>query len=131
MTSDIWFKHPFTSIIGGPTGSGKYILYTIPREPRYLCTEPDFTGGIIWCYSEQSAVPHHQLIALKKNVQIREGLPENFENTKGLPCLFILDELLITRCVTCSPRAVIIATSVLFGLPKTFFTKRLIAATYR
>jgi hypothetical protein len=36
----------------------------------------------------------HQLIALKKNVQIHEGLPENFENTKGLPCLFILDDLL-------------------------------------
>jgi hypothetical protein len=39
-------------------------------------------------------VPHHQLIALKKNVQIRECLPDNFENTKGLPCLFILDDLL-------------------------------------
>jgi hypothetical protein len=44
--------------------------------------------------SEQSAVPHHQLTALKKNVQIREVVPENFENTQGLPCLFILDDLL-------------------------------------
>jgi len=34
------------------------------------------------------------LAALKKNVQIHEGLPENFENAQGLPCLFILDDLL-------------------------------------
>jgi hypothetical protein len=38
-------------------------------------------------------VPHHQFTALKKNVQVREGLPENFENTQGLPCLFILDDI--------------------------------------
>jgi hypothetical protein len=59
-----------------------------------LCTEPEFPGGIIWCCSEQSAVPQQQLAALKKNVQIREGVPENFENKQGLPCLFILDDLL-------------------------------------
>jgi hypothetical protein len=48
-------------------------------------------------------VPHHQLIALKKNVQIREGLPENFEHTKGLPCLFILYDLLngVYSCAVC------------------------------
>jgi hypothetical protein len=59
-----------------------------------LCTEPDFPVEIIWCYSEQSAVPQQQLAALKKNVQVREGLPENFENAQDLPCLFILDDLL-------------------------------------
>jgi ABC-type phosphate transport system ATPase subunit len=90
MASDIRFKHTFTCIIGGPAGSGQSTFCI-----RYLqnldtmCTEPDFPGGIIWCYSEQSAVLQ-QLAALKKNVQIREGLPENFENTQGLACLFIL-----------------------------------------
>jgi hypothetical protein len=39
-------------------------------------------------------VPQQQLAALKKNVQIRECLLENFENAQGLPCLFILDVLL-------------------------------------
>jgi hypothetical protein len=53
-----------------------------------------FPGGIIWCYSEQNAVPQQQLTALRKNVKIREGLPKNFENAQGLPYLFILDELL-------------------------------------
>jgi len=41
-----------------------------------------------------SAVPHRKLAALRKNVQVRVGLPENFENAQGLPCLFILDDLL-------------------------------------
>jgi hypothetical protein len=39
-------------------------------------------------------VPQQQLVALKKNIQVREGLPENFENSRGLQCLFILDDLL-------------------------------------
>jgi hypothetical protein len=39
-------------------------------------------------------VPHQQMTALKKNVQVREGQPENFENLQGLTCLFILDDLL-------------------------------------
>jgi hypothetical protein len=39
-------------------------------------------------------VPQQQLAVLKKNIQIRQGLPENFENIQGLPCLFILDDLL-------------------------------------
>jgi ABC-type phosphate transport system ATPase subunit len=95
MASDIRFKHPFTCIIGGPTGSGRSTFcIRFLENLDTLCTEPDFRGGIIWCYSEQSAVPHHQLIALKKKVQIREGPPENFENTEVLSCLFILDDLL-------------------------------------
>jgi hypothetical protein len=42
----------------------------------------------------KSAVPQRQLAALRKNVLVREGPPENFENARGLPCLFILDDLL-------------------------------------
>jgi hypothetical protein len=95
MASDIRFKHPFTCIIGGPTGSGKSTFcIRFLQNLDTLCTEPDFPGGIVWCYSEQSAVPQQQLAALKKNVQVREGLPETFENTRGLPALYILDDLL-------------------------------------
>jgi len=39
-------------------------------------------------------VPQQHLTALNKNVQVHEGLPENIENAQGLPCLFILDDLL-------------------------------------
>jgi hypothetical protein len=44
--------------------------------------------------TSNSAVPQQQLAALKNNVQIRECEPENFENAQGIPCLFILDDLL-------------------------------------
>jgi len=95
MASDIRFKHPFTSIIGGPTESGKSTFcIRFLQNFDTLCTEPDFPGGIIWCYSEESAVPQQQLASLRKNVQVREGLSENFENARGLPSLFILDDLL-------------------------------------
>jgi len=39
-------------------------------------------------------VPQQQLTALRKNVQVRERPLENFENARGLPCLFILFDLL-------------------------------------
>jgi len=95
MASDIRCKHPFTCITGGSTGSGKSTFCTrFLQNLDTLCTESDFPGGIIWCYNEQSSVPQQQLSALNKNVQIHEGLPENFENAQGLPCLFILDDLL-------------------------------------
>jgi len=69
MASDIRFKHPFTCIIGGPTGSGKSTFYIRFLENLdTLSTEPYFPEGIMWCYSEQSAVPQQQLAALRKNV---------------------------------------------------------------
>jgi len=95
MSSDIKFKHPFTCIIGGSTGSGKTMFcIRFLQNLDTLCSEPDFPGGIIWCFREKSAVPQQKLVALKKNVQIHEGLPEKFENAQGLPCLFILGDLL-------------------------------------
>jgi hypothetical protein len=95
MAGYIRFKHPFTCIIGGPPWSGlSTSCIRFMQNLDTLCTEPNFPGGIIWCYSEQSAVPRQQLKALRKNAQIRESVHENFENDHGLLCLFILDDLL-------------------------------------
>jgi predicted ABC-type ATPase len=64
MASDIRFKHPFTCIIGGTTGSGKSTFFIcFLQNLDTLCTEPDYSDGIIWCYSEQSPVPRQQLAA--------------------------------------------------------------------
>jgi hypothetical protein len=98
-----------------------------------LCIKPNFPGGIIWCYSEHSAVPHHQLAALKKNV--REGLSENIENVQGLPCLFILDDFLnevylraVCDLFTKGSHHRNLSVNL---ITQNFFTKRLTAVTFR
>jgi hypothetical protein len=92
------FKHSFTCIIAGPSSSGKSsFCITLLQNLDMLCTEKEFKGWIIWCYSEKTAVPHKQLSALNKNVQYYKGVPGNnnkFANAKGEPCLIILDDLL-------------------------------------
>jgi hypothetical protein len=62
---------------------------------KTLRTEPTFRGGIIWCYSEKTAVSHEQLTGLdNRNVQFHEGVPENFSNVNGEPFPIILDDRL-------------------------------------
>jgi len=89
------FKHPFTCIVAGPTGSGKTSFCI--KLLSYLdtqCTEWRFRGGIIWCYSEETAVPRQQLDRLGLNITYQEGLPEKYGNALGEPSLMILDDLL-------------------------------------
>jgi hypothetical protein len=92
---DVKFKHPFTCIISGPTGSGKscFCVRFLQNLAR-LCTEPNFDGDIVWCYSEKSAVPTDKLAQLGKRVRIHEGLPTTFGNPQGRTGLIILDDLL-------------------------------------
>ena len=93
MSNDLRFKHPFTCIISGPSGSGKSsFCLRFLQNLDSLCTEQDFDGGVIWCYSERTAVPKQQLDLLRENIRINEGAPENFDNTQGKPCLIILGD---------------------------------------
>jgi len=95
MADDIRFKHPFTCIVSCPSGSGKSsFTLRLVQHLDSLCTEPNFSVGIIWCYSEKSAVPREKLASLHKNVSFLEGVPQNFGNEHGKPCFIILDELL-------------------------------------
>jgi len=95
MADDIRFNHPFTYIVSGPSGSGKSsFTLRFVQHLDSLCTEPNFIGEIIWCYSEKSAVPRLKLASLHKNVSFHEGVPQNFVNEHGKPCLIILDDLL-------------------------------------
>ena len=57
--------------------------------------EIKFSGGIIWCYSRKTAVPHKEFSELKKNVEYHKGMPNtNYEFAQGEPFLIILDDLL-------------------------------------
>ena len=91
----IRFKHHFTCIFSGPTGSGKTsFCLNLLQNLKILCTESKFKGAIIWCYSEAAAVPREKLNKLGRNIKYQEGLPENFGNARGEPSLIILDDLL-------------------------------------
>jgi hypothetical protein len=91
MAGDIRFKHPFTCIIGGSTGSrNPTFCIRFLQNLDTLFREPNFAGGIIWCNSEQSAVPRQQLKALRKNVQIHEGVPENLKTSRAYYVSLIL-----------------------------------------
>jgi hypothetical protein len=95
MAEDIRFKHPFTCIVSGPSRSGKSsFTLCFVQHLDSLCTEPDISGGIIWCYSEKSAVPREKLTSLHKNVSFHEGVSQNFSNEHVKLCLIILDDLL-------------------------------------
>jgi len=85
---DLKFKNPFSCIVSGPSVSGKSSF-----SPDSLCSERNFDGVVTWCYSEKTAVPHQQLAVLKKKI-LYEGVPADFENSNGRPCLIILDDLL-------------------------------------
>jgi len=88
--SDLKFKHSFTCIISGRSRSGKSsFCVRFLQNLDALCTERDFEGGLIWCYSEKTAVPSPTKLP-KSDVQFDEGVPTGFENVRGRPFLVIL-----------------------------------------
>ena len=87
------FKHPFTCTICGPSGCGKpsFCVRLIANLDR-LCTVPDFRD-IVWCFSEDSAIPRKQLATAGRQIIYHGGIPD-FENASNGPRLVVLDDLL-------------------------------------
>jgi hypothetical protein len=67
-------------------------LHSLLEKLKTLCTVGDFSGGIVWCYSELSAIPY-QLLPGNKHVRFH-GVPADCRNIGEKPCLIILDGLL-------------------------------------
>jgi hypothetical protein len=93
MCDVLRLKHPFSCLVSGPIGSGKSFCIRFLHHLVILCTEHTFDGGVIFCYSERSAVPSRQL-AGKKNVRFKETKETDFDNPEVRPCLIILHDLL-------------------------------------
>jgi len=94
-SDDLKFKHPFTCLMSGPSGSGNSsICIRFLQNRDALCSVRNFEGGLIWCCSEKTALPNQQLVILKKKIRYKEGVPSGFENAHGRPFLIILDDLL-------------------------------------
>ncbi|KFM60143.1 hypothetical protein X975_22188, partial [Stegodyphus mimosarum] len=62
-------KHPSTSLISGPTGSGKTHFVIRVIEESLLSPMPQ---RIIYCYGA-----YQSIFSKMKNVQFQEGLPSN------------------------------------------------------
>jgi len=96
MGDDLKFKHQFSCLLSGPSGSGKTsFCIRFLQNLITLCTVADYSGGIVWCYSEISAIPYRQLAGMK-HVHFHEGVPADLNYSGENPCLIIPDDLLKT-----------------------------------
>jgi len=87
---DLKFKYPFSWRVSLPDVSGKTSFCLRPLlKLDAICTEREFGGGKIWCYSEKTAVPARQQWPAKTTYH--EGVPENFGGDGDKSCLVILD----------------------------------------
>ena len=86
-------KHPFTSLVSGPTGCGKSSLVKDLILQNGISPKPE---RIVWLYVEDQ--PMYRLLE-KHNVEFIQGIPENFESLfdARYKNLLILDDLM-TEC---------------------------------
>ena len=87
---DPTWKHPFTSVIAGPTGSGKtyFVERFITHIDKMMTPTPD---EIIWCYSEYQ--PAYEQLS-RQGVVFVEGLPKTDEWDTNKRRLVIIDDLM-------------------------------------
>ena len=85
---DVRFKHPFTCMIAGPTGSGKsvFTFKLISEAVDQITPSPQ---KIIYCYGE-----YQSMFADYPQVTFHEGLPDNSEFDGRQRTLLILDDLM-------------------------------------
>ena len=82
------WKHPFTCIIAGPTGSGKTVWVTqFLRHGHRMITPPP--EEIVWCYGEWQVAYNHI-----KGVMFVEGLPKVEEWREDKRRLIVIDDLM-------------------------------------
>lgn len=80
--------HPFTSIVSGPTGSGKsvFVKKFVENIDRMMSPMPD---RIVWCYGE-----YQPLYDTIKSVEFRSGLPNLDTLDPEQKNLIIIDDLM-------------------------------------
>ena len=82
------WKHPFTALIAGPTGSGKTCFVQKFIYHLSEMTDP-IPEEIVWCYGEWQS-GYNQL----KGVTFLEGIPEISQWREDKRRLVILDDLM-------------------------------------
>jgi hypothetical protein len=83
MGDDLKFKHPFSCLLGSPSGSGKTsFCIRFLQNLQTLCTLPEFSGGFVW------------QLAGNKHVRFHEVVPADLKNSGEIPCPIIPEDLL-------------------------------------
>lgn len=83
------FKHPFTCVVAGPTGSGKTTMVKKIIDSAVISTPPK---KVIWCYTEwQSA---YDQMKKEKTVQFIQGPPPAHVFDDKRPTLLVLDDMM-------------------------------------
>ena len=85
---DVRFRHPFTCIVAGPTGSGKTVFtFKLIEEAQEMISPPP--ERIMYCYGEYQAV-----FSNYPQVEFIEGLPDLSEFDGKQRILLIIDDLM-------------------------------------
>ncbi|PJE78547.1 hypothetical protein CI610_02517 [invertebrate metagenome] len=82
------WKHPFTCMIAGPTGSGKttFVKRFIDNIQQMMTPIPD---KILWCYGE-----YQTIYGFIDKVEFHEGLPDLMELDTSVNNLIVIDDLM-------------------------------------
>lgn len=95
VSMDLRWKHPFTALVAGPSGSGKsYFVTRFIRNVNAMC---DVTFDKIHWYrpSLVSGSDDYSEGVKFKNVQYRYGLPDPDEfDASGPPVLLVIDDMM-------------------------------------
>ena len=85
---DTRWKHPFTCVVAGPTGSGKtyFVKEFITNLSQMVTPVPE---EVVWCYGEWQ--PLYQDMP---GVVFVEGLPNDMDTWPPKPRLLIIDDLM-------------------------------------
>ena len=85
---DTRWKHPFTCVVAGPTGSGKsyFVRDFLANLSRIVTPVPK---EVVWCYGEWQPL-YDQM----PDVVFVEGLPDDMDTWTPKPRLLIIDDLM-------------------------------------
>lgn len=88
--TDIQFRHPFTCLCAGPTGSGKTIFTRNLLSEHKRLIDKDGRFNVLYCYGQRQSLFDEPLPV---NIKYHEGLPD-VDKFNGIDCV-IIDDLMI------------------------------------
>lgn len=87
------FKHPFTAIVAGPTGSGKTEFVRKLLNYHKLLITKEGQLRVLWCYGQKEAVKINLNIN-SVSIAVFEGIPTEADIKSLIPDLLIIDDLM-------------------------------------